>query len=164
MIGNFFNLLGQYLLIIILIAVINGCSETTTTEESHTQITPTVKYPSDVIPFMDEFKILLGDGTNSNVLVNYEAKDFFFTTNDGTTDWIVYKTPNSGTTSKNSSNTRTELHQKKEWIPETGGKLTGTCKVMHVSTSGDARVAATFSTVVGQIHSGEGHELSLIHI
>jgi len=29
---------------------------------------------------------------------------------------------------------------------------------MQVSTSGDARVAASFSTVVGQIHSGEGHE------
>ncbi len=29
---------------------------------------------------------------------------------------------------------------------------------MHVSTSGDARVAASYSTVIGQIHSGEGHE------
>ena len=29
---------------------------------------------------------------------------------------------------------------------------------MHVSTTGDARVAASFSTVIGQIHSGEGHE------
>jgi hypothetical protein len=29
---------------------------------------------------------------------------------------------------------------------------------MHVSTTGDARVAASFATVVGQIHSGEGHE------
>ena len=29
---------------------------------------------------------------------------------------------------------------------------------MHVSTAGDGRVAASYSTVVGQIHSGEGHE------
>jgi hypothetical protein len=73
-------------------------------------------------------------------------------------DWVVYKTPNSGITSRNSKNTRTELGQLKKWIPETGGKLTGTLKVQHVSTSGDARVAASYSVVVGQIHSDEGHE------
>ncbi len=115
-------------------------------------------YPSAIIPFMDKFKMLMGDGTNVDNLVDFENKDFFYTAIDGTRRWVVYKTPNSGVTSKNSSNTRTELHQKEEWIPETGGKLTGTCKVMHVSTSGDARVAASYSTVVGQIHSGEGHE------
>lgn len=121
-------------------------------------------YPSDVIPFMDKFKILLGDGTNIDELVNYEQKDFFYATHDGETNWVVYKTPNSGVTSKNSSNTRTELHELKNWTPETGGKLTGTLKVMHVSTSGDARVAASYSTVVGQIHSGEGHENEPIKI
>lgn len=115
-------------------------------------------YPSDVMPFMDEFKILLGDGTASEELVNYQQKDFFYTTNDGKTDWVVYKTPNAGVTSRTSSNTRTELGQLKHWTPETGGKLTGTLKVMHVSTSGDARVAAAYSVVVGQIHSDEGHE------
>ena len=116
------------------------------------------KYPSDVLPFFDKWKILLGDGTTEDKLVNFENKDFFYTNTDGTTNWIVYKTPNSGVTSKTSSNTRTELHQKENWVPETGGKLTGTLKVMHVSTSGDARVAASFSVVVGQIHSGEGHK------
>ena len=115
-------------------------------------------YPSEVIPFMDKFKILLGDGTSKDDLVDYEDKDFFYTAIDGTRNSVVYKTPNAGVTSKNSSNTRTELHEKREWIPEEGGKLTGTLKVMHVSTSGDARVAASYSTVVGQIHSGEGHE------
>ncbi len=115
-------------------------------------------YPSEVIPFMDKFKILLGDGTNADDLVDYEHKDFFYTVIDGTRRWVVYKTPNSGVTSKNSSNTRTELHEKREWTPEEGGNLTGTCKVMQVSVSGDARVAASYSTVVGQIHSGEGHE------
>lgn len=115
-------------------------------------------YPHEVIPFMDKFKMLLGDGTHVDDLTAYENKDFFYTVIDGTRHWVVYKTPNSGVTSKNSSNTRTELHEKREWTPEEGGKLSGTCKVMQVSTSGDARVAAAFSTVVGQIHSGEGHE------
>ena len=115
-------------------------------------------YPNEVIPFMDKFKMLMGDGTSVEDLVEFEDKNFFYTVIDGTRRWVVYKTPNSGVTSKNSSNTRTELHEKREWIPEEGGKLTGTLKVMHVSTSGDARVAASYSTVVGQIHSGEGHE------
>ena len=117
-----------------------------------------VVYPHEVIPFMDKFKIMLGDGTREENLIEYEHKDFFYSAIDGTRRWVVYKTPNSGVTSPNSSNTRTELHEKREWTPEEGGRLTGTCKVMHVSTSGDARVAASFSVVVGQIHSGEGHE------
>jgi len=117
-----------------------------------------VVYPNAVIPFMDKFKILLGDGTHVEDIVEFENKDFFYTVIDGTMRWVVYKTPNSGVTSKNSSNTRTELHEKREWTPEQGGKLTGSLKVMQVSTSGDARVAASYSTVVGQIHSGEGHE------
>jgi len=115
-------------------------------------------YPGAVIPFMDKFKMLMANGTNVDDIVEFEHKDFFYTVIDGTMRWVVYKAPNSGVTSKNSSNTRTELHEKREWKPEEGGKLTGTLKVMQVSTSGDARVAASFSTVVGQIHSGEGHE------
>ncbi|SHG20855.1 polysaccharide lyase family 7 protein [Flagellimonas flava] len=115
-------------------------------------------YPHEVIPFMDKFKILMGDGTKVDDLTQFQQKDFFYTVIDGTRRWVVYKTPNSGVTSKNSSNTRTELHEKREWTPEEGGNLTGTCKVMQVSTSGDARVAASYSVVVGQIHGGEGHE------
>ena len=114
-------------------------------------------YPSDVISFFDQWKITLGDGSSVRNLINYEHEDYFYNTNDGT-DWVVYKTPNSGGTTPNSSNTRSELRQLSEWTPETGGKLTGTLKVMHVSTTGDARVPATFSVVVGQIHSSEGHE------
>ena len=122
------------------------------------------KYPSDVIPFMDEWKILLGDGTKADDLIGYEKDDFFYVENENDIDWVVYKTPNSGITSRTSSNTRTELGQKKHWIPEVGGKLTGTLKVQHVSTSGDARVAASYSVVVGQIHSDEGHENEPIKI
>ncbi|MFY0628980.1 MAG: polysaccharide lyase family 7 protein [Flavobacteriaceae bacterium] len=123
-----------------------------------------VVYPNEVIPFMDKFKILMGNGKSKEDITEFEDKDFFYTVIDGTRRWVVYKTPNSGVTSKNSSNTRTELHEKREWTPEQGGKLTGTCKVMHVSTSGDARVAASYSTVIGQIHSGEGHENEPIKI
>lgn len=116
------------------------------------------KYPSDVDPFFEQWKILLGDGTRKENLVKYQKDDFFYVDNDGKADWVVYKTPNSGSTSKTSSNTRTELHQKEMWSSETGGNLTGTVKVQHVSTSGDPRVAASYSVVVGQIHSGEGHK------
>lgn len=153
-------LLSKTLLSILSIAVVigafNACS--TTTDDSDKDSVETTIYPSDVIPFMEKFKILNGDGSQSDSLINYEKEGFFYVENEDQVNWVVYKTPNSGTTSKNSSNTRTELHQKEEWIPEKGGKLTGTLKVMHVSTSGDARVGASYSTVIGQIHSGEGHE------
>lgn len=115
-------------------------------------------YPHEVIPIMDKFRIMLGDGSVHEKLTHFGHSDFFYTVIDGTMRWVVYKTPNSGVTSKNSNNTRTELHEKREWIPEEGGRLTGTCKIMHVSTTGDARVATAYSVVVGQIHSGEGHE------
>jgi hypothetical protein len=121
------------------------------------------KQPSEVIPSLNKWKIKLGDGQDINDLIGYQHEDYFYVANDGT-DWVVYKTPNSGITSKNSNNTRTELHQFEEWTPEVGGKLTGTLKVQHVSTSGDARVAASYSTVVGQIHSSEGHENEPIKI
>lgn len=107
---------------------------------------------------MDKWTSLCGDGTKFKDLKNVEQPNFFYIENDGKTDWVVYKTPNSGITSKTSSNTRTELGQKKRWKTEVGGKLTGTLKVQHVSTSGDARVAASYSVVVGQIHAMEGHE------
>lgn len=133
-----------------------NCKENTKKVEN--EVAMAITHPSDVIPFMDEWKILCGDGTHKDSLVDFSKKDFFYVENDGNTDWVVYKTPNAGITSKTSSNTRTELGQKSHWTPETGGKLTGTLKVMHVSTTGDATKASSFSTVIGQIHSDEGHE------
>ncbi|WP_298497053.1 polysaccharide lyase family 7 protein [uncultured Algibacter sp.] len=156
------KLLFQSVLMLCLILLFNSCLERA--KKSNNIETTTVFYPSDVIPFMDEWKILCGDGTSKKNLVGFEHKDFFYVSNDGKTNWVVYKTPNSGVTSRTSSNTRTELGQIKHWIPETGGKLTGTLKVQHVSTSGDARVAASHSVVVGQIHSDEGHENEPIKI
>ncbi len=115
------------------------------------------KYPSDVISNLGEWKILLGNGESSGNLINFEHKDYFYDVNDGI-DWVVYKAPNGGITSPNSHNTRSELGEKRRWKPMEGGKLRGTLKVMHVSTKGDARVASSYSVVVGQIHSDEGHE------
>ena len=148
------------LVITISFLVIFACKDSskTTSEEASTKTEEVIKYPSDVLPFMDEWKILLGDGSRTEELVNFEKEDFFYVVNENETDWVVYKTPNSGITSPNSSNTRTELGQIKRWIPETGGKLTGTLKVQHVSTTGDATVSSSYSVVVGQIHSDEGHK------
>ena len=150
----------QFLIIFLGISTLMSCSEGTQNAATLDKVAERTKrlYPSDVIPFMEKFKILNGDGSRSDNLINYEKEDFFYAVNEDSTGWVVYKTPNSGTTSRNSNNTRTELHQKEEWTPETGGKLTGMLKVMHVSTSGDATVAASYSTVIGQIHSSEGHE------
>lgn len=158
--GIFRLLMKAFLIIgsILLSGCVNTPKKTNIKEEA------SVVYPSDVIPFMDEWKILCGDGKSIKSLVNVEHKDFFYVENENDMNWVVYKTPNSGITSRTSSNTRTELGQTKHWIPETGGKLTGTLKVQHVSTSGDARVAASYSVVVGQIHSDEGHENEPIKI
>lgn len=147
------------LVIIITLFAMFACKENSkTTLDASTKTEEVKKYPSDVMPFMDKWKILLGDGTRSEDLVNFEKEDFFYVENDGKSDWVVYKTPNAGITSPNSSNTRTELGEKKRWIPEEGGKLTGTLKVQHVSTTGDATTRSAYSVVVGQIHSDEGHE------
>ena len=147
------------IVIIIVFLAMFACKENSkTTSDTSTKTEEVKKYPSDVMPFMDKWQILLGDGTRSKDLVNYSKDDFFYVVNEDNTDWVVYKTPNAGITSPNSSNTRTELGEKKRWIPEEGGKLTGTLKVQHVSTTGDATTRSAYSVVVGQIHSDEGHE------
>ena len=150
------KLFSQLLLIVSIALLLNSCFKVAKKTNYQEEIITT--YPSDVIPFMDEWSILCGDGTRIKNLVKAAHKDFFYVSTEKKTNWVVYKTPNSGITSRTSSNTRTELGQSKKWTTETGGKLTGTLKVMHVSTSGDARVAASYSVVVGQIHSVEGHE------
>ncbi|TVZ57315.1 alginate lyase [Lutibacter sp. Hel_I_33_5] len=148
----------KIILIICAVLVLLSCKNTSKKALEMSTKTENIKYPNDVIPFMDKWKILTGDGTHVKDLVNYKKDNFFYVQNDGKTDWIVYKTPNAGITSRTSKNTRTELGEKKHWIPEEGGKLTGTLKVQHVSTTGDATAASSYSVVIGQIHSDEGHE------
>jgi hypothetical protein len=130
----------------------------TTKDPNKKQAQKTV-YASDVTPFFDHWKLILGDGSNAGNATNFENKDFFYTENDGEKDWVVYKAPNAGDTHGTSNNCRTELAQEKKWYPKTANdKLTATLKVMNVSSTGDARVAASYSVVVGQIHSADGHE------
>jgi len=149
------NNINKLFLTTITLAFLYSCSNT---QNQSTQSTDDKLLPSDVITNLNEWKILNGDGSKSDKLEGYEKDSFFYATTDEATDWVVYKTPNSGITSRTSSNTRTELGQKAHWVPETGGKLSGTLKVMNVSTSGDATKRSSYSVVVGQIHSDEGHE------
>ncbi len=131
---------------------------TNTTKEEKKEVTEKVVYPSQVTPFFDHWKLVLGDGSNAGFANNFENKDYFYTINDGKINWVVYKTPNKGDTHGTSNNTRTELAQAKKWSAMTDAKLEATLKVMSVSNTGDARVAASYSVVVGQIHSADGHE------
>lgn len=136
---------------------INGCNKNSKIKsEDESQKTT---YASDVIPFLDHWKLILGDGSNAGVPNKFENKDFFYTVKEKNTDWVVFKAPNGGDTHGTSNNTRTELAQIKKWYPKSANdKLTATLKVMNVSSTGDARVAATHSVVVGQIHSADKHE------
>ena len=113
---------------------------------------------NNVIPFFQHWNLILGDGSNIGQATDFENKDFFYATNENNEDWVVFKTPNAGNTHGTSNNTRTELAQLKKWMPMTDAKMNATLKVTNVSTTGDARVAATYSVVVGQIHSADGHE------
>ena len=136
--------------------ITSGCSNTS--KKDNTTENKRTKNPSDILPIFEDYKLILGDGSNVGYPIDYEHSDFFFTENDGTHDWVVYKTPNAGNTHGTSNNTRTELAQSKKWSPMSEAKMTATCKVMNVSSTGDASVAASYSVVIGQIHSADGHE------
>src|SRR5680860_989187 len=142
------------LLIPCIILILNSCNNTakktntSTSPSTSTKETQKTVYASNVIPFFDHWKLILGDGSNVGIANNFENKDFFYTTNDGSNDWVVFKTPNGGNTHGTSNNTRTELAQIKKWYPKTANdKLTATLKVMNVSATGDARVAASYAVV-----------------
>ena len=152
-------------LLLCVFATLSSCkneakeTETTTTTTETEKEAPKTVYASDVIPFFDDWKLILGDGSNVGIANNFENKDFFYTANDGKDNWVVFKAPNGGSTHGTSNNTRTELAQIKKWYPKTANdKLTATLKVMNVSATGDARVAATHAVVVGQIHSADAFE------
>ncbi|MRX65621.1 polysaccharide lyase family 7 protein [Maribacter luteus] len=145
------------LLLLSLFLIHIGCN--TTPKKSSNKESDKTVYASDVIPFFNHWKLILGDGSNVGYAINYENKDFFYTVNEDSINWVVFKAPNSGETHGTSNNTRTELAQVKKWYPKTANdKLTATLKVMNVSATGDARVAASHAVVVGQIHSADKHE------
>ena len=108
------------LIVFSLFLVLNSCknkvkepSTSTTLRTDKEGVVKTV-FPSDVIPFFDDWKLILGDGSNAGIANNFENKDFFFTANDANGDWIVFKAPNGGDTHGTSNNTRTELAQIKK--------------------------------------------------
>lgn len=145
--------------IIITLSVFTLCSCNNKVKKTDTEDLTKTLYASDVIPFFDHWKLILGDGSNAGIANNFENKDFFYTENDDSGNWVVFKSPNGGDTHGTSNNTRTELAQIKKWYPaKADDKLTATLKVMNVSATGDARVASTHSVVVGQIHSADKHE------
>ena len=153
------------LLFLNVLLVLNSCNNSNKKTDSSTDINTDkeevqkIVYASDVIPFFDHWKLILGDGSNAGIANNFENKDFFYTQNESEKNWVVFKAPNGGDTHGTSNNTRTELAQTKKWYPKTANdKLTATLKVMNVSATGDARVAASYSVVIGQIHSADGHE------
>lgn len=151
------KLIFQSVLIAGFVLILNSCSNTT--KESRKNEVQKTLYASEVIPFFEHWNLILGDGSNAGQPINYVHPDFFYTTNDERGKWVVFKSPNAGGTHGTSNNTRTELAQLKKWYPATADdKLTATLKVMNVSATGDARVAASFSVVVGQVHSANGHE------
>ncbi|WP_372652414.1 polysaccharide lyase family 7 protein [Draconibacterium sp.] len=147
----------QSILIIGFVVLVNSCSNTA--KESKKKEAEETIYASEVIPFFEHWNLILGDGSNVGQAIDYEHKDYFYTANDEQGNWVVFKSPNAGDTHGTSNNTRTELAQLKKWYPATADdKLTATLKVMNVSATGDARVAASYAVVVGQIHSADGHE------
>jgi hypothetical protein len=147
----------HYLTLLFLLCLTLVSCQETPPKEAAADEPAAVTAPSSVMAGLEDWKILLGNGDRQKDLLGFAHEDYFFTAEDEA-QWVVYKAPNGGITSPNSHNTRSELGQKKRWTPAEGGKLTGTLKVKHVSTSGDARVAASYSVVVGQIHSEDGHE------
>lgn len=143
-------------LILGILLLLNSCSNTA--KEPDQKETQKTVYASDIIPFFNHWNLILGDGSNAGQAIDFEHEDFFYTAKDEQGDWVVYKAPNAGDTHGTSNNTRTELAQMKKWSPATDAKLTAKLKVMNVSSTGDARVAASYSVVIGQIHSADGHE------
>lgn len=137
----------------LLLASCAGKTDATQDEVAQEKISP-----SSIIPFFEHWNLILGDGSNAGQALDVAYEDFFYTRHDEQGDWVVYKAPNAGDTHGTSNNTRTELAQLMKWSPMTDAKLTGTLKVMNVSATGDARVAASYAVVVGQIHSADGHE------
>ena len=144
-------------LMVLLLAGCNGTGKKQNATKEQENLAMNSK-ANDVIPFFEHWNLILGDGSNVEQATDYENKDYFYTAKDDQADWVVFKSPNAGSTHGSSNNTRTELAQLKKWKPTTKAKMNATLKVINVSTTGDPRVSATHSVVVGQIHSADGHE------
>ena len=136
----------------------DASADSSTSTSDHPEAKQSVLDAEDVMPFFSEWNLILGDGSNVGDAGKLSHEDFFYTTTDHEGSWVVYKAPNAGDTHGTSNNTRTELAQTRKWSALSDAKLEANLKVMNVSSTGDARVAASYSVVVGQIHSADGHE------
>ena len=73
----------KVLFTIVMFLIIVACKNNSKISSNLAIQTETItKYPSDVIPFMDKWKILLGDGTHVDDLINYQRDDFFYIENE----------------------------------------------------------------------------------
>ena len=135
-----------------------ACGNGDAPEASPTEVPIATVAPGQVLPHLSAFKLILGNGDNVGVPTDFTHADYFYAHREGDTGYVVYKAPNRGDTHGTSNNTRTELAQTQKWSATDSARLTGTCRVMNVSATGDARVAASYSVVVGQIHSADGFE------
>ena len=141
-----------------LASVLYACGDGVAPESSTAEAAAEAVAPSQALPHLSAFKLILGNGDNVGVPTDFSHPDYFYTEREGDTDFVVYKAPNAGSTHGTSNNTRTELAQTQKWSAMDSARLTGTCRVMNVSATGDARVAASYSVVVGQIHSADAFE------
>jgi len=124
---------------------------------------------------MDRNKDGKPDSITVKKIKKYEHADFFYLNENG---HMVFAAPNKAATTKNSSNTRSELRHmlrgkntshkthgyKNNFAVEArvasnkfarvGGRLDATLKVDHVAkNAGDSSTRAAYSAVVGQIHA-----------
>lgn len=131
---------------------------------------------------LDKNKDGKADEVDVKKLKKYSHPDFFYLDVDG---GMVFASPNKATTTKNTSNSRSELRQMlrgtktkyKTKGPENnfavearkgsdkfgsvGGRLDATLKVDHVARrAGDATTKAAYSVVVGQIHADKYKDTS----
>ena len=136
----------------------SACEPASKSGMNNSSIQTDEQYPSDIIPFFEHWNLILADGSNAGQANIFEHQDYFYSTSDSVGNWVVFKSPNAGNTHGTSNNTRTELAQLKKWSATDEAKMSATLKVMNVAKTGDARVAASYSVVIGQIHSADGHE------
>ena len=79
---------------LILLVLIFSCKNNANQDNNKSDVL--ANYANDVIPFFQDWNLILGDGSNAGQAINFENKDFFFTTNDDKNNWVVFKTPNAG--------------------------------------------------------------------
>ncbi|MDO6460658.1 polysaccharide lyase family 7 protein [Granulosicoccaceae sp. 1_MG-2023] len=148
--------------------------------------------PADVFDLSNWYLTLPIDADSNGVadivnpveLQHFSSRDYFYVTDENN---VVFVAPNKGTTTPNSSNSRTELrgmllghnqadtvnpadprnnfvlssHPDADNYAQIGGSLAATLRVEHVAVeSANPDHKAAYSVVVGQIHAGKSKDES----